>query len=320
MPGAQENSLRIVLIGAVAVLLVAGGAAVFVRQQRHYATVAAIPLPAVYAPAVSLKLPSLMAWNVDSGDSSAVKIAEKLQHLGEHSIFCLSCVDPLDLETYRAALEAKFARRFDSINSASGADGRLQTIYDATRLEVLDSTQISEAGERLLTEEGPCCGLAARFKDLNTNVPFYVVNACFDKDDAALRTRQAIAIRKWTGEHAPSTAVIVIGDMKIESDLTTQTGNETFDELSRDGVLKWVMGPSRVADTHWHDADGDGKDDNPGTISDGACVAGTALDWNTSYWVVVRERDFPDDDTTSSHRPVLLFIWWCPPLQRFSVK
>ena len=35
-------------------------------------------------------------------------------------------------------------------------------------------------------------------------------------------------------------------------------------------------------------------------------VAGAAKDWNAECQVIVREGDFPDDESTSDHRPVYL--------------
>ena len=69
--------------------------------------------------------------------------------------------------------------------------------------------------------------------------------------------------------------------------------------------MQWVR-PVELIDANWSDPDGDGNDNYPDSMLDFAFVAGPANDWNPVCRVIVREDDFPDDDTTSDHRPIEL--------------
>ena len=75
----------------------------------------------------------------------------------------------------------------------------------------------------------------------------------------------------------------------------------------RDGIWKWVK-PVEWIDTNWADRNDDGVDDYPGSMLDFVFVANGATEWKTTCRVIVREGDFPDDETTSDHRPVELVV------------
>ncbi|MEQ1904621.1 MAG: hypothetical protein ABL888_10575 [Pirellulaceae bacterium] len=95
--------------------------------------------------------------------------------------------------------------------------------------------------------------------------------------------------------------------MGHDFDFPTCKGNESFAELVRDNVLEWVE-PKPLVDSNWADRDKDGKDDYPDSILDGAFVAGAVKTWKASSSVIVTDGDFPDDDKTSDHRPIVLRI------------
>lgn len=68
------------------------------------------------------------------------------------------------------------------------------------------------------------------------------------------------------------------------------------------------MKPGEWIDTNWADRNGDGVDDYPGSMLDFAFVANGATEWKTTCRVIQRDGDFPDDETTSDHRPVELVV------------
>ena len=57
----------------------------------------------------------------------------------------------------------------------------------------------------------------------------------------------------------------------------------------------------------WAD-DGEGNDRFPDSFLDCTFIAHLPDDWTAESSVVVREGDFPDDETTSDHRPVGLKV------------
>ena len=84
-----------------------------------------------------------------------------------------------------------------------------------------------------------------------------------------------------------------------------QKGNRAFVEMLRDNVWTWVA-PDPLVDTQW--SDNNGKDRYPNSMLDLAFVAGKAKDWEPKCRVIVREGDFPDNRSTSDHRPVELRV------------
>ena len=77
--------------------------------------------------------------------------------------------------------------------------------------------------------------------------------------------------------------------------------------MLHDGIYKWIQ-LEEFIDTNWAERGGDGVDDYPDSMLDFVFVAGPAMDWNVSSSVVVCDGDFPDDDKTNDHRPVLTII------------
>lgn len=110
-------------------------------------------------------------------------------------------------------------------------------------------------------------------------------------------------MREWARDQ--SVAIINIGDFNMDFDFRSQNGNDSFVEMLKDNVWQWVR-PVEFIDTNWSDSDGDGNDNYPDSLLDFAFVAGPAKDWNPVCKVIVRVDDFPDDDTTSDHRPIEL--------------
>ena len=60
-------------------------------------------------------------------------------------------------------------------------------------------------------------------------------------------------------------------------------------------------------DTNW-DGDDSCRDLYPTSILDLILLGGDAMDWKASSTVILRDGDFPDDERTSDHRPVMAEI------------
>ena len=54
--------------------------------------------------------------------------------------------------------------------------------------------------------------------------------------------------------------------------------------------------------------DEDGVDNYPGSMLDFAFVANGAKEFTWECEIVVRDGDFPDDETKSDHRPTVLLV------------
>lgn len=140
-------------------------------------------------------------------------------------------------------------------------------------------------------------------RERDTGVEFQVMVNHLARSNEELRNGQAIGLREWARDQTLPT--IAIGDFNMDYDFPTERGNEAFVEIMRDDIWQWIE-PEEFIDTNWYDPDGDGIDNFPDSMLDFAFVAGPAKDWSPACRVIVREGDFPDDATTSDHRPIEL--------------
>jgi len=255
----------------------------------------------IYLPAnVVAETPiSVLAWNVESGGSDPKVIAKQLTELGSHDVYCLSEVDSDEFERFRKALPVGFT----FVDSKSGGGDRLQIIFNNNRFELLEEKELSQHRNFELNNGNHRSPMYVRLKDKATSVEFIVMVNHLARRNADLRTKQAIGLREWARDQ--NVAVINIGDFNMDYDFHTQKGNAAFPEILRDNVFQWVK-PVELIDTNWADRDGDGKDNYPDSMLDFAFVAGPAKDWKPVCRVIVRDGDFPDDNTTSDHRPIEL--------------
>jgi endonuclease/exonuclease/phosphatase family metal-dependent hydrolase len=190
-----------------------------------------------------------------------------------------------------------------SVNSKTGGSDRLQVIFNGSRFELLQQRELDHYGEYELNNGTHRSPLFVRLRDRNSDTEFIVMTNHLARGNADLRTKQAVGMREWARDQ--NVAIINIGDFNMDYDFPSEKGNDAFVEMLRDGVWQWAR-PTEFIDTNWFDPDGDGNDNYPDSMLDFAFVAGPAKDWSPVCKVIIRESDFPDDGTTSDHRPIEL--------------
>jgi endonuclease/exonuclease/phosphatase family metal-dependent hydrolase len=244
---------------------------------------------------------SVVAWNIESGKSNSDVIASQLTNLSGYDIYCLSEVNSKDFEKYQEALLDGFV----SVTSKTGRGIRLQILFNSSRFALLQEKELHEHGDIKLNNGTHRSPLFVRLKDRLADVEFIVMTNHFARSNSKLREQQAIGLREWARDQ--NVPIINIGDFNMDYDFHTSQGNSAFPEIIRDNVWSWVQ-PQELIDTNWYDPDGDGKDNFPDSMLDFAFVAGAAKHWNPVCRVIVRDGDFPDDKTTSDHRPIELIV------------
>jgi hypothetical protein len=274
----------------------------------------------------------ILAWNVESNRpdsppvSDAVVISTELSDmLGKPEtaaqIVALTEVEPKEFEIYRAAVAKGFGKQVDFVTSATGGfreSDSMMLIVDATRFEIESAVELHRFGgirgnfNNAEDASAPEYGryrarspLAVRIVDKTSSTPFWVIVNHLARGEAELRTDQARMLVRWAekiGEPA-----IAAGDYNFDFDFKTQKGNPGFDAMISGGVWSWVK-PDPLIDSNWSD---DRRitdrrvDRYPDSILDFMFVANEAKGWNPESSVVVRPGDFPDNDKTSDHRPIL---------------
>ena len=251
----------------------------------------------------------LVTWNVESGDNDPAVIAAQLGNLPEFHLYGLAEVDPVNAGRYRQAV----GDQFESLMSETGFRDRLLMMYDRTRLELLEQQELARYEGLLMNDvnrrhRSP---LFATFRDRVTEESFKVVLVHLARGSSSLRTEQATALRAWLQDQ--TLPVLGIGDFNFDYSIVSERGNLAYKAFVLDDYWRWVR-PDPLIDTNWSDSDGNGHDNFPNSVLDFAFVGGQARPWVSESEVVVRVDDFPDDNSTSDHRPVSLRIteMWTP--------
>ena len=142
--------------------------------------------------------------------------------------------------------------------------------------------------------------LVVQLKHLKSEREFLVMLNHLARGKAEIRQQQAELLVEWARDQ--TLPVIAIGDYNFDYVFATKKGNPALKKMLRDNIWEWVQ-PEEMIDTNWYDELGDGEDDYPGSMLDFAFVANAAKTWKKTCRVIVREGDFPDDKSTSDHRP-----------------
>lgn len=272
----------------------------------------------------------ILSWNVESNRPAAppvsdpVEIARQLVTLLEApatraQIVALSEVDPKTVPDYRAAVAKGLGTDVDFVTSASGGfkdSDSLLLVVDATRFAIEEVFELHRYGGRatnfVVTDPAsPEYGtirarspLVARLRDKTNDGAFRLIVTHLARGEADLRVEQAKALAQWAADHAAEPAVAA-GDFNFDYVFATGTGNAAYDAMVDGGTWRWLK-PDPPVDSNWtHDPEHPGQDKYPGSILDFVFVANAAKDWRAESDVVVRDGDFPDDDKTSDHRPLI---------------
>ncbi len=273
----------------------------------------------------------VLAWNVESNRpgqpqvSDADVIAGQLVDLLRASatrsqVIALSEVEPKTVWTYRRAVADGLGGEVDFVTSASGgyADAdSLMLVVDARRFRIDEVIELHRykgiranftVEDENSSEHGSVRGrspLIARLHDLADGSDFWVIVNHLARGEDDLRTDQARALRCWAADR--SEPVIAAGDFNFDYDFKTAKGNPAFDAMMEDDTWDWVK-PDPLVDSNWSEdrrRTGRGVDSYPDSILDFVFVANAAKRWQGESDVIVRSGDFPDDDRTSDHRPLI---------------
>ena len=243
----------------------------------------------------------LLAWNVESEGNDPAVISVQLAEFIGYDVICLSEVSQHSFERYSSAL----ADQYHEAHGKTGRADRLQIFVKKARYELLDSKELTQHRRHILNTGNHRSPLFVRIQDRNSSQQMIVMTNHLARGNADFRQQQAAGLREWARDQ--DVPVIALGDFNMDFDYRKMKGNAAFDEMVRDNVWSWLA-PETFIDTNWSDRDGDGIDNYPDSMLDLAFAAGAAKEWGIECRVIVRPNDFPDDQTTSDHRPIELIF------------
>jgi len=242
----------------------------------------------------------ILAWNIESGGSDTSTIIGQLKsgEMPGFDIVALSEVPSNAIGQIAKALGWSYH------GGSRGGEDRLMIAW-SERFESLQQQEVRKVGNIELPAGNNRAPIFNRLRDRITGLEFIVMNNHLTRGKEENRNLQARLLVEWARQiEIPA---IAVGDYNLDFDFPTRKGNLAFELIQADNIWKWVE-PEELIDTNWSDPDGDGRDNYPDSMLDFAFVAGKVNHLEVTCKVVVRPNDFPDNDATSDHRPVLTTI------------
>ncbi len=248
---------------------------------------------------------TVLSWNVESDGAEPAVIARQLGELPYATIFALQEVDGDDIGRYGNAIREAHGKSYRYFASWTGGSDRLLVAFDESRLTLMEWRELFLFGEHEMNDWRHRSPLVCLFEERATGEQFYFVTVHLARGDAKLRTSQAAGLAAWASD--TDSPIIAAGDFNFDYEFATRRGNPAMVAMERGGVWRWAE-PDKLVDTNWADRDGDGIDNYPESCLDFAFYAGLPDGWQVTSEVIVRPGDFPDDDTTSDHRPIYVAV------------
>lgn len=246
---------------------------------------------------------TVITWNVESGEADPAVIATQMTAFPDVDLWGLTEVENADdAAVFEAGAEAARDADFEGILSESGNEDRLLLLYNAERFTLLDSEELND-----LNPDGRVRSpLVVLLLDETTGTELGVIVAHLksrnDPESRQLRSDQAAGLNAWAAIAAElGLPVIAMGDFNFYYEVDGTGYDAALDDMTADDVFVWVQ-PADIINTQCT-AEGNGCRFN--SVVDFIFVGGPARDWGAASEVVVTPGDFPDDETTSDHRPVV---------------
>jgi endonuclease/exonuclease/phosphatase family metal-dependent hydrolase len=224
-----------------------------------------------------------------------------LAELPRYDVYAFSEVDANEFAEVASVLGDDY---FSNLGTTGNQD-RLAIAFRKSRLEFIDWYEIEKFQQWVINPGNHRSPLVYQFRDLSTNQEISVMVNHLARGNAAVRETQAEGLREWGKQQ--TLPVLAVGDFNFDYDFHTRIGNPGMQKFLLDSTWSWIK-PVPLIDSNWADRNQDGIDDYPDSLLDFAFTSPLAHNWKASCEVLVRPGDFPDDKTTSDHRPCLLRI------------
>ncbi len=214
-------------------------------------------------------------------------------------VWVLSEVDAASADAFLVAASEGGDSSYAGLIGNTGGGDRLLIIYDEAVFELQDGFELAD-----LALGGGRAPLIAEFVLTEDGTTLLIAANHFHRKSAAKRLEQSQGFRDWVAQQ--SLPLITAGDFNFDFDVPSGPGNAAFDEFLLANILKWEK-PEALVATNWSDGNGDGENDF-NSVLDFVFSGGGAQQWLCEAEIIVQSGDFPDDHTTSDHRPVLATI------------
>lgn len=256
---------------------------------------ALITMAAPLAPARGETL-SVVGFNVESGGADPQVVDDVIAAAEGVDVWGFSEVDDDGwAQLFEAAAEDGEGANFERILGSTGDRDRLLIVYDADRLTLLETFELSEinVGGHVRAP------LVARFRigtaDAQGPEFLFMVNHLY-RSRAERRHQQAQLLNAWARNQ--TVPVIAVGDYNFDWSVIGGDGDHDagYDQMTADGVFRWVR-PTQLIRTQCSEHD---------SVLDFVFVAGPAQAWQGTSEILETQPSYcPDSAATSDHRPLL---------------
>lgn len=236
----------------------------------------------------------VVGWNVQSGGADPEVIAQRLRAFAGVDLWALAEVGADDADLYRQAVADGEGASFDVQLGSTGGGDRLLLLYNADRFSLLGATEMLDH----TVQAGARAPLFAHLVDAVSGAEFLFMVNHLPYEESATRAWQAQQLNQWA--RAQSLPVVAAGDYNLRWSVQNgeQNHDAAYDMLTADGVWRWLR-PRTLVSTRCG-----GWPCGFEEILDFVFVANGAQGWAGSSHIVVEPGDFPEDESTSDHRPV----------------
>ncbi len=242
---------------------------------------------------------NVIAWNIESGGAEIETIGNQMKAMRDIDIWGLSevpgpqAIAPLKRAATDAGLET-----FEGLLGNTGGGDRLMIIYNAERFVLegdfeLEDINIANSGR---------APLVVKLKDRQTETSFYFMVNHFFRGNRSKRHQQSRLLNQWAEEQ--TIPVIAVGDYNFDWNVNNGDTNRGlgYDLLTAGEIFEWVR-PEILVRTQCSNTSDGGCRYN--SVLDFVFVANQPSKWSSSSQIIQTPNDFPDNDQTSDHRPVL---------------
>jgi endonuclease/exonuclease/phosphatase family metal-dependent hydrolase len=237
---------------------------------------------------------TVATWNVESGGADTATIAGQIAAFDGVDIWGLTEVNgDGDALLYENGAEVGEAADFARVVGTTGGADRMVVLYDDSRFDLQGSGELSEINIGGSVRASLVVTLT---ETASAQSLIFMVNHLYRSNEDA-RHQQAQLLNAWAA--AQTLPVINVGDFNFDFAVDESSRDLGYDNLVANGVWQWVR-PATLVTTQcsgWPCAFN--------SVLDFVFVSGDAQSWQGTSTITVRAGDFPDDATTSDHRPVL---------------
>lgn len=241
---------------------------------------------------------TVAGWNVGLDDADVATIAERIAAFDGVDLWGIAEVNRTNaVPSLEKAAEVGEAGDFKAVLGQSGGGMRLVALYDDSRFDLLEWYELDEIN----TTGNARAPLVLDLRDTVSGERFlFMVNHLYRSRNEE-RWKQAELLNEWAA--TKTMPVIAVGDYNFDWNISGSVHDQGYDLMTDGGAWEWVQ-PANLVTTQCS-----GWPCQYESVLDFVFVAGPAQQWQAESEIVVAPNDFPDDATTSDHRPVIANFW-----------